>query len=132
MHSESAPPNIPESSTILLVEDNEMVMEMARDMLENNGYKVVSTFLPRVALDLIRSGRLTVDLLVTDVVMPQMNGPELYRHMQKLLPGLPVLYMSGYSSNAIHGIMLGEKAAFLTKPFSSAAFLERIEQILAS
>lgn len=119
-----------EASTILLVEDNEMVMEMARDMLEDKGYRVVSTFLPDVALDLILRENLPVDLLVTDVVMPQMNGPELYRRMQALRPGLPVLYMSGYSSNSIDSLLFGDRINFIAKPFSPAAFIDQIELIL--
>lgn len=116
--------------TILLVEDNELVMELTRDVLQNGGYKVVTTYLPRVALNLVKRGDFPVDLLVTDVVMPQMNGPELFRHMRELLPGLPVLYMSGYSDKAIQDVMQGEKAHFLPKPFKLTRLLEQVAHIL--
>ena len=117
--------------TILLVEDDELVMEVARSMLEINGYRVVSTFLPSVALNLVTRGDLSVDLLVTDVVMPQMNGPELYRRIQEQKPDLPVLYISGYSGEAIDGIMEGKNVDLLSKPFTLSSFLERIEKKFA-
>jgi CheY-like chemotaxis protein len=116
--------------TILLVEDNELVMEVTRDVLESSGYKVVTTYLPSVALDLVQHGDFTVDLLVTDVVMPQMNGPELYRRMRELLPDLPVLYMSGYSDMAIQDVMHEEKAHFLAKPFVPSMLLEQVAEVL--
>jgi CheY-like chemotaxis protein len=117
-------------TTILLVEDNELVMEVTRELLENSGYQVISTYLPRVALDLAKQGTLIIDLLVTDVVMPQMNGPELYRNIRELLPTLPVLYISGYSDTAIQSVMPGDHAHFLAKPFTSSRLLEQITQIL--
>jgi CheY-like chemotaxis protein len=116
--------------TILLVEDDEMVMEVTCELLESSGYRVISTYLPRVALDLAKQGTLMIDLLVTDVVMPQMNGPELYRNIQKLLPNLPVLYISGYSDTAIQAVMYGEQTHFLAKPFTPSQLLEQITQIL--
>jgi len=128
--TESVAP-IPGAPTILLVEDNELVMELSREVLENSGYRVETTYLPRVALDLVGQGDFHVDLLVTDVVMPQMNGPELYRRMLELLPDLPVLYMSGYSGKAIQEVMHGEKAHFLSKPFMPSNLLERVAHVLA-
>lgn len=116
--------------TILLVDDNELVVEVTRTMLEENGYRVVSAFLPYVALNLAAQKDFPVDLLVTDVVMPQINGPELYRRMKERRPGLPVLYMSGYSDMAIQGVMGGEQAHFLAKPFDSCSLLEQVAHIL--
>jgi two-component system, cell cycle sensor histidine kinase and response regulator CckA len=117
--------------TILLVEDNEFVMELTRDVLESSGYRVETTYLPRVALNLVKEGDFHVDLLVTDVVMPQMNGPELYSRIRELLPDLPVLYMSGYSGKAIHEVMHCDKAHFLSKPFKPASLLKQVAQVLA-
>jgi CheY-like chemotaxis protein len=121
----------PGAPTILLVEDNELVMELTRDVLESGGYRVETTYLPRVALDMTRQGKIRVDLLVTDVVMPQMNGPELYLQMREQLPFLPVLYLSGYSGNALRDVMPGEQAHFLSKPFEPDMLLEEVAQILA-
>ena len=116
--------------TILLVDDDELVMDITRTMLEESGYRVVSTFLPYVALNLAAQTDFSVDLLVTDVVMPQMNGPELYRRMKERRSILPVLYMSGYSGMAIQGVMEGKQAHFLAKPFNSSSLLERVTHIL--
>jgi two-component system, cell cycle sensor histidine kinase and response regulator CckA len=115
--------------TILLVEDNELVLDVARSMLEINGYRVVSTFLPSTALNLVAQGDFLVDLLVTDVFMPQMNGPELYRRMQERRPELRVLYISGFSDEAINGVMEDQNADLLSKPFTSTALLGRIKKI---
>jgi len=118
--------------TILLVDDDELVMETTCAMLEINGYRVVSTFLPSVALNLVaQQNDFLVDLLVTDVVMPQMNGPELYQRMQERRPGLPVLYISGFSDEAINVIMEDPNANLLAKPFTSTALHKRIEMIFA-
>jgi two-component system, cell cycle sensor histidine kinase and response regulator CckA len=128
--NESAVPKLG-TPTILLVEDNELVMESTRDVLENSGYRVETTYIPRIALDLVEQGNFHVDLLVTDVVMPLMNGPDLYRRMRELLPTLPVLYMSGYSGRAIQEVMRGEEAPFLTKPFKPSNLLDRVAHVLA-
>jgi two-component system cell cycle sensor histidine kinase/response regulator CckA len=117
--------------TILVVEDNELVMELTRNALQDSGYNVVTTYLPCVALNLVKQGNFPVNLLVTDVVMPQMNGPELFRHMRELIPYLPVLYMSGYSDKAIQDVMHEEKAHFLPKPFKITRLLEKVSNILA-
>jgi len=103
-------PEATPGSIILLVEDNELVMEMTREILECSGYKVVPTYLPSVALK---------------------NGPELYRRLQKLLPELPVLYMSGFSNGSIQKVMQGEQAGFLAKPFTPVMLLEQVARILA-
>jgi len=63
--------------------------------------------------------------------MPQMNGPELYQRMQERRPGLPVLYISGFSDEAINGVMEDPNADMLAKPFTSTALLEQIEKIFA-
>lgn len=118
--------------TILLVDDNEVVMEVTREILASSGYRVKTTYLPCVALDLVEQGDFPVDLLVTDVVMPQMNGPELYRRMRELVPALPVLYMSGYSGQSIQDVMQGEGAHFLPKPFKPSALLERVAHVLTA
>jgi two-component system cell cycle sensor histidine kinase/response regulator CckA len=117
--------------TILLVEDNELVMEMTREILERSGYRVVPTYLPAVALKMALQDDFRADLLLTDVVMPQMNGPELCRRLQKKRPGLPVLFMSGYSNGAISDIMPGNQAGFLAKPFTATMLLEQVARILA-
>ncbi|BCS54629.1 hybrid sensor histidine kinase/response regulator [Geobacter sp. SVR] len=117
------------AGTILLVEDNEMVRNLTTDLLDKCGYQVIVADGPESALT-ASVGR-TVDLLLTDVVMPGMNGPELH---QKLLEGhceLKVLYMSGYTNNVIvhHGV-LEEGINFIQKPFSLHDLALKIDTIL--
>jgi PAS domain S-box-containing protein len=119
------------SATILLVEDNEMVMDMTRELLESYGYAVLPAWLPEDALDIARREGGRVDLLLTDVVMPQMNGPELYHRIREFIPDLKVIYMSGYTSNVIvHNGTLEEEASFIAKPFTSATLLAQVTRIL--
>lgn len=87
--------------TILFVDDNEMILDMARIILEMHGYTVFLASSPSKALDIATSLQGTIDLLITDVVMPEMNGPELYERLLALNPNLPVLYISGYKDDVV-------------------------------
>lgn len=119
-------------ATILLVEDNEMVMDMTRELLENRGYRVLTAYMPEDAIAIALLHAEKIDLLLSDVVMPQMNGPQLYGRISKHIPGLKVLYMSGYTSNEVlkSGAMNGD-AGFISKPFSTAELYDRIDWMLA-
>lgn len=119
------------SATILLVEDNIMVREMAVDLLESEGYTVLVADSPLQAQKIEQSFDGTIDLLLTDVVMPEMNGMELYESLQDRRPAMPVLYISGYTSDVvIHGGTLEEEVNFLRKPFTVEQFSERVKQVL--
>ena len=120
-------------ATILLVEDNQMVREMAQDLLELHGFTVLSADSPATALEIeqIHSG--TIELMITDVVMPEMNGMELYEVMQERRPRLPVIYMSGYTNDlVIHDGTLEEQVNFLKKPFSAEQLVERVWKTLGA
>jgi CheY-like chemotaxis protein len=117
------------NSTILLVEDNRMVREMLVDLLESNGFKVLVADSPSKARELERTYSGTIDLMVTDVIMPEMNGMELYERLQDKRPGMPVLYISGYTSDVvIHDGTLVEEVSFLKKPFTAEQFMERVRR----
>ena len=105
--------------TILLVEDEPAILEMATTMLEGQGYTVRAAVTPGEALRLAREHRGAIDLLVTDVVMPEMNGRDLAKNLMSLYPHLKRLFMSGYTANVIahHGV-LDEGVYFIQKPFS--------------
>jgi PAS domain S-box-containing protein len=103
--------------TILLVEDEASVRDLACRMLEESGYQVLCAANGSDALQLCTTHRERIDLMVTDVVMPQMRGVELARRVVQILPGLPVLYMSGYTDNAIDLDSDGS-VSFLQKPFT--------------
>ena len=115
---------------VMVVEDDLMVRELACETLLAGGYEVIKAESPMQAVDFIAQGA-TVDLLLTDVVMPKMNGRELYQQLSLLLPGLKVLYMSGYTDNVIadQGV-LHAGVSFIQKPFSVRALLEKVRQVL--
>lgn len=105
--------------TILLVEDEPVLLEMTGAMLESLGYSVLAAGAPGEAIRLAETHPGKIDLLITDVVMPGMNGRELAEHIQPLRPGLPQLFMSGYTANVIvHQGVLDEGVRFIPKPFS--------------
>jgi PAS domain S-box-containing protein len=119
--------------TILLVEDNSMIREMAEELLAGYGYRTLVAATPSEALDLAARHGEPIDLLVTDVVMPQMNGPELHGRLLGSHPRLPVLYISGYTGKAVlHKNSLEMETNFLSKPFTLEQFLERIRLILSA
>jgi two-component system cell cycle sensor histidine kinase/response regulator CckA len=105
--------------TILLVEDEAVMMEVARVMLESLNYKVLAAASPNEAIDLSEHYDGKIDLLITDVVMPQMNGRELSTQLKTFLPDIKILFMSGYTANVIaHQGVLEEGINFIQKPFS--------------
>jgi CheY-like chemotaxis protein len=117
--------------TVLLVEDNEMVREMVQEMLTGFGYTVLVAADPHQAIDLLAAEGIEVDLLVSDVVMPGMNGPELYEQLVIRMPSLKVVYISGYPiSPGVRGGTLEDEVNYLQKPFTSEALLERIQMVL--
>ncbi|MGA2977718.1 MAG: PAS domain S-box protein [Spirochaetia bacterium] len=117
--------------TVLLVEDDGAVRRFARSVLKDEGYLVIEASGGEEALSDVFARSLTVALLVTDVVMPRMSGKELARRLEEICPKVKVLYVSGYTSNAIsrHGI-LDAGLDFLQKPFSSLEFLAKVREIL--
>ncbi len=119
------------SETILLVEDEDMVRALAKDILKMNGYKVLEAAHGNAALDLSRAYDGPIALMLTDVVMPSMNGHELYERLAPLRPGIKVLYMSGYAeSGIVHDGAIDPGTAFISKPFTPDALAARVRQIL--
>src|SRR5512133_840837 len=116
---------------ILVVEDNEMVREMVREMLEGFGYKVLTAADPAQAIAVASENRAGIDLLVSDVVMPGMSGPELYEQLVVQMPNLRVVYISGYPMNpSMRGVTLEEEVSYLQKPFTAEALVERIRMVM--
>jgi len=99
-------------------------------MLTENGYRVLTAALPREALQLAASHEGPIDVVVTDVVMPELSGPELVEQLEDVRPGLDVLFLSGYSAETIRGPALPKGSAFLQKPFDDIALLQRIRDLL--
>jgi PAS domain S-box-containing protein len=118
------------TQTILVVEDSENVRELARRLLERQGYTVLLAANGDDAIRLF-SQHATIDVLLTDVVMPGASGPDLTRTLVDLRPGLKVIYMSGYTEEAIvhHGV-LQPGIAFLYKPFTSETLGRKVREVL--
>ena len=117
--------------TILLVEDDTKVLEVAHRFLEDGGYRVISTSNIAEALAMVQDGQRPIDLLATDVVMPGMSGRDLAERLRSVRPGLRTLYISGYTDDAIahHGV-LGPGVAFLEKPYSRQDLLAAVRRAL--
>jgi two-component system, cell cycle sensor histidine kinase and response regulator CckA len=117
-------------SRLLLVEDSDMVRGMIADLLINSGYYTLVTESPVQALKLAYQH--DIDLLITDVVMPEMSGPELYQELRKIRPGVKVLYMSGYTFNVVlDQDHVGQDVHFLQKPFAVGDLTGMIDNILS-
>ncbi|HEX4995762.1 MAG TPA: response regulator, partial [Methylomirabilota bacterium] len=117
--------------TILLVEDAQRVRAVVREILEMSGYVVLEARQGAEALEISNRHAGPIHLLVTDVVMPQMSGRELAQRLATLRPELKVLYMSGYTDDAIvrHGV-LASGIAFLSKPFTPNALALKVREVL--
>ena len=117
---------------VLVVEDNKMVRDLVVELLETSGYGVLAAETPAEAYEMAQVHPDIIDLLVTDVVMPGMNGQELYERLLEMKSRLPVLFISGYTSDVnVHSGSLEEGVNFLQKPFTCEQFIERVRQTLA-
>jgi PAS domain S-box-containing protein len=126
-----APTDLAGTETVLLVEDNDQVRNLAREVLRRQGYTVLSAKDGIEALNLAESHDGPVHLLLTDVVMPGMNGRELYARAAVLRPGLKVLFMSGYPEDVIaHRGVLDEGVRFVQKPFSVQSLAAKVRETL--
>ncbi len=117
--------------TILIVEDNDSILKVSRIMLERLGYKVLVAPEPESALQLAETQGTCIDLLLTDVIMPGMNGRDLAARLSAAHPGLRTLFMSGYTSDVIghHGV-LASGMHFIQKPFSLQDLAATVQRIL--
>jgi CheY-like chemotaxis protein len=119
------------TETILLVEDEDQVRAVASGILKRCGYHVITARSPGEALLLSEKHPVNIELLLTDVVMPTMNGRELADRIRLTRAGIRILYMSGYTDNVIvhHGV-LNSGAAFLQKPFTPESLARSVRQVL--
>jgi PAS domain S-box-containing protein len=135
--SVQSPPGKPEkpqmgnNEWILLVEDEEMLRKLAEKILHRQKYQVLPAATPQEALTICRNSEQPIDLVLTDIVLPDMNGRELFANMQKIRPELKVLFMSGFSNqeSMLHGITL-TRENFIHKPFNIKTLTDRIRATL--
>lgn len=119
------------TETILLTEDEEIVRNLVRQVLEMYGYRVLTADSGEEALSICESSKEQIHLLITDVIMPGMSGRELADQTAILYPEIKVLYMSGYTDSAIvHQGVLDEGANFIQKPFQTDALVRKIKEVL--
>jgi two-component system cell cycle sensor histidine kinase/response regulator CckA len=140
--AEWAPVDVPESApasparaageeTILLVEDELVVRRLIAEILESSGYSVLQAGDGPSALELIRRHTGSLDLLVTDVVMPGMSGPDVAGAVAAMRPGTQVLYISGYTDSSVgHHGLLEPGIAFLQKPFDAEVLTRKVREVL--
>ena len=119
------------TESILLVEDNEQVRNLNKFILTQQGYKVQTAVDGADALGIIAKGQNSFSLLLTDVVMPGINGRQLYSKVSEKIPDIKVVYMSGYADDVIahHGV-LDEGIHFIQKPFSIDALTIKVREVI--
>jgi CheY-like chemotaxis protein len=128
---QAAPTSLRGTETILLVEDEEQVRAIVLSILRRQGYRVLAAQHAGEVLLLCEKHPEAIELLLTDVVMPQMNGPELARRLAGTRPGLKVLCMSGYTDDSIvrHGV-LESGVAFIQKPVTPTSLATKVREVL--
>jgi len=119
--------------TIMLVEDDDPVRIFGARALRNKGYKVIEAKSGDAALDLIRDAEQNIDLLITDVVMPRMDGPRLVREVRDVLPQMKVIFISGYTEDAFRQRLDSDSGIdFLPKPFSLKQLATKVRDVIGA
>jgi signal transduction histidine kinase/ActR/RegA family two-component response regulator len=119
------------NETVLIAEDDEMVRSLVKETLVRHGYHVLDAASPLEAQKISDVYRGVIHLLITDVVMPKINGRDLASRLSKRRPNLKILYMSGYTDGAvINNGILRKETAFLQKPFTPAGLAEKVREVL--
>lgn len=114
-----------------MVEDNQQVRDLACEILKIHGYKVMDTPDGQTAIEFAQTFSGPIHLLITDVVMPDMNGRELYEHLSGINKEMKTIFMSGYPADVIsHDIVMGAGVEFIQKPFSLQDFITKVRDVL--
>ena len=119
-------------ATVLLVEDEAGLREPLRDYLTKEGYRVLDAANGADALQLLESQPSRIDALITDVIMPQVNGPELARRLKDRFPDMKVIFMSGYAEDKLGGPESFRDSVLLQKPFALRALRAKLQELLLS
>jgi CheY-like chemotaxis protein len=121
------------NETVLVVEDEAAILRLGKRMLERLGFRVLAAKSPTDAIAMAQNHPESIDLLITDVIMPELNGRDLAKRLRKIFPGLKVLFMSGYTANVIvsRGV-LKKDVVLLQKPFSKNELGAKIREVLTT
>jgi len=123
---------LPEARTILVVDDDLSVLSVIKCMLESGDYNVLIAPSAESAMRMAERQDLSIDLMLMDVMMPDVTGPELAERILALRPHLKVLFMSGYTESEVVRVKILDRAlGFLPKPFTSDSLLERVQKVLS-
>ena len=121
---------MPDPPHILVVDDEDGIRELVLKILRRHGYRVLEAANGEDALAICREHSRAIDLLITDMVMPKMNGRELARRLVEERPGMPVLFMSGYLDNRFDSMAGEAPPAFMQKPFAPFELTGRVRDML--
>lgn len=123
-------PPLKRRRTVLVADDDPRMLELLERILRRENYEVITAESGPAAIEAVAS-RPTLDLLISDVMMPDMKGPELAEQLRAKYPDLPVLYQTGFSDELFEGIQdLGDRAAFVEKPFTARGLLEAARMVM--
>jgi len=118
--------------TILIVDDDALILELGCEILKRQGYIVLSASLPSRALEIAQEHEGIIDLLITDIIMPEMNGNELANDFSYISPVTKILLMSGYTGDIISKqALLNSNMQFIEKPFSGKDMKEKVKEMLS-
>ncbi|MEE8431076.1 MAG: response regulator [Candidatus Desulfatibia sp.] len=124
---------IKRSATILLVDDEDIIIDVAQELLKAIGYKVLTAESGNAAVELYKADRNEIDMVILDMIMPDMDGGETYDRLKEINPDIKVLLSSGYSINGqASEIMLRGCNGFIQKPFNMKDLSQTIKTILSS
>ncbi|MDX9895390.1 MAG: response regulator [Desulfofustis sp.] len=131
--NETQPVDVRGTETVLVVEDAQAILKLTERMLSQLGYRVLTALHPHEAIALAKHQQQDIHLLLTDVIMPDMNGPELASQVQQDQPAMKILFMSGYTASMLidRGLLKAEQQ-FIAKPFSKQQLAERIRHTLTA
>ncbi len=117
--------------TILIVDDEALILELGCDILKRQGYVVLSASLPSKAIEIAQEHEGNIDLLITDIIMPEMNGQELANKIAHIRPVTKILLMSGYTGDVISKqALLNSNMQFMEKPFLPRNLKEKVQEML--
>jgi two-component system, cell cycle sensor histidine kinase and response regulator CckA len=130
--SHSSPNRAGSGVSVLVVDDESAVRRFAVRVLQREGYEVLEAADGHEALEMIRAGQVTVDLIVSDIVMPRVNGVELMQAVAESHPEVPVVLMSGYATAALSELGIATPCSILPKPFPAERLLAEVHRCMRS